>query len=46
MALDLFFGELLFSFLYVYFILVIFNGIHDVLPMDKEGIKIDFKNKD
>jgi len=46
MSFETFLGEFLFTFLFCYAFLVIFGGIRHVLPIPREGLKIDFKNND
>lgn len=44
MSFEAFIGLYLFSFLVAYAVIVIFNGLREVFPFDRHGLKIDFKN--
>lgn len=46
MTFDAFVGLWVFSFLLCYAVLVVFNGLRDIFPHEKPGLKIDFKNDD
>jgi len=41
-----FVGQFIFCFLIAYAVLVIFNGLRDIFPQEKTGLKIDFRHDD
>jgi len=46
MSFEAFVGLWIFSFLVAYAVLVIFNGVRDIFPHERPGIKIDFRADD
>jgi len=46
MNLDDFLSTIFYSFLICYYFSLIFDGLHEIFPHERRGIKVDFKQHD